>query len=267
MQPIVTPGSNVQASEASSIRSAKQRWKSLTFKERIEIQLASTIAICTLIMVGFGYWQASVSNDAVKIAADALRFQRESDSLNDIQQQRANDNSFALANRSIAIAESSVATAKGASRTQERYAKIETRAYLCIDEVFDFAIRPGSQPAMKITILNIGKTPAYDCKFTFASKTGTGVYKTDIDKMLLDKVKGSGIIGAGQKFTISPGVNADTYSTNDSTVVFTGKYNLYIFGEFHYRDKFNEPHFTRFCLGYDPRTKGFYQYERYNEAD
>jgi hypothetical protein len=253
MQPIVTPGSNEQDSKASWIRSTKRKWNSLTFKERIEILLATTIAICTLVMVGFGYWQASVSSDAVKIAADALRFQRQSDSLNEIEQRRTNDSSISVARRTIAIAESSGATWRRMAVFNEQSSKVQSVAYVALRDVRNGSMVVGRKFIIDVEVKNFGQTPAYE----FSMNTGIAIGPKSIQAAALAFASRSrakqlyrALLASGESAIFDASIEGSEITERAVESTQSGTWSIGLLVFVRYRDVWGKWYTPTFCMEY-----------------
>jgi hypothetical protein len=232
---------------------SRKKWFTKTKKRYINLALkilTLVVGTCLLLQT---QKQANTSREAVNVAADALKFQERSDSLNAIAQK--------------AIADSSIALSKQIAETQERFAKIETRAYIVFKEVAKFEFTVGKLMTMDLNFINAGRTPANNMRSYALLKIGTGIYQHEIDAIEngISKTPYLGTLGAGTIFTTA-GPDFRTMSKADSADVSSGKSFIYFFGMIRYTDIFGEDHSTRFSFEFIPPAS-FVTVTRYSKSE
>jgi hypothetical protein len=166
--------------------------------------------------------------------------------------------------RGVAVAESSIAVSKSIAKNQEEFSKIETRAYLSVGTVEEFNFTVGKHMKAKIDLMNVGKTPAYDFRSVSTIKTGTGVYRDEINSLVVPHEHGR-VIGSGQVAFIE--ADGAIFRQQDSVAIYTGNYVLFVYGKVLYVDKFGDNHQTRYCIFFRIRDKSFMAYENWNDAN
>lgn len=213
------------------------------------------LIVINIFIVIYASNQASAAINAVKIAKDALDFQRKSDSLNTISQNKK-DSLFALYQNRI-------------DSLRQAAFILENRAYLVIDNVSIKQFKVGEIILVQITIKNVGKTPAY--KITEFTGANYGSMNKKIFYEGINRVhsKDLFILGAGQEMihTATSEFSTGILYNNDFNQISNGTIGWYLYGEILYRDKFDENHFTRYCLKYDTKSKVFVIYDDYYDAD
>jgi hypothetical protein len=219
------------------------KWKECPATDRAMVFLTGLVIICTIALIGYTKCQVEVSREAVNVSRK--------------------------------IADSSYALSKSIADSQERFVKIDTRAYLNF-KLTGVKVQPKDTIRVNYEVINSGKTPAryvYQFNTVFLcpknridsdnTTTRTNVIdsvaawiKKDIQEN--DKVGiicGSNIIlqyGIKSEWTISPEEQQSE--------------NVYVLGLIKYYDVFNEIHYTWFCLNL-LFNGNYIAYDKYNEAD
>jgi hypothetical protein len=196
--------------------------------------------------------QSDISESAVGVANQSLLFQRETDSISQVAQQRISDSSFALS--------------KHVSTTQELFAKIETKAYVVFKEVAYLNFKVGDSVRATVVAMNVGKTPANQVIINTALKIGTGIYPHELENV---------DTGFGNPnpipFTLGPSMSAGNMhsfrilTTRDSVDIYAGRRHLYFWGKADYLDIYGRKETTRFCYMYIPKDKTFLIVTKYND--
>jgi hypothetical protein len=189
----------------------------------------------------------------VHVAQNALAFQRQSDSTNAIAQK--------------AIADSSIELSKKIAATQERFAKIETRAYVVFSQVSRFDFTVGSKMMVELEFTNAGRTPATNMRTLYRLKIGNGIYQGEIDAIEkgIDNLRYKGTLGAGMSSSLPYSMEM-TMTKADSAYVFGGERAIYVIGKIAYGDIFGDSHATRFCFQFVP-PGSFVPVARYSISD
>lgn len=143
--------------------------------------------------------------------------------------------------------------------TQEKYAKIDTRAYIAFQGFVDFRLPTREGAEININLYNSGRTPANNLRAHIATKKyiGKGVWKTDMDSLKKIALKNS-----APYWTVGPMANASiefplnmVATKEDSIKIYRRETNLYVFGFIDYVDIFNDADTTFFCLQFIPPNK------------
>jgi hypothetical protein len=206
------------------------------------------IALSTLF--GFIYFYGLQHRDSVNALALA---------------QRNSDSSNVATKKSIAIAESSNVLTRQSLEIAQRNFEIEDRPYLSIKGIDNLIIK--GHLAANVQAINVGKSPAYDIRPLGAMKIrGTGVFDVDWKTVESDRTQESNTAESGLPFSE---INLDKrpLTLQDSIEIFNGRCKWFAFGIFWYKDVFDKPHWTRYCVVYDTTVAQFTTYIHYNESD
>jgi hypothetical protein len=204
----------------------------------------------------------NMTRQSIKIAQDALVYQRWRDSINTFNQ-NVKDSSFAdsqLKRDSLNL----------------KFFIIGNRAYLDIVGIDSIVLKVNQPIYYRIVITNSGKTPTYNIHGLFLAKTGIGVYPAEFDS--LDIGVAHAIIwttlGAGQirLSETPPWDNWPVFRNKDSILVFNKKVRFFIFGKLVYNDKLGGTYYTRFAYEFDPDRSNsteysFSAYRNFNEGN
>jgi len=139
---------------------------------------------------------------------------------------------------------------------QERFAKIENRAYVIIKDGYVGFISSNSRiPSGYVEFENVGKTPAKEMEMVLAVGCDTSLsiekinellrYKSDI---MISKRDFGPNAPKRQEFPVEHKL-AEEYPT-----IISGKLKLFGFVNIEYADIFGDRHFTHFCCVYNPET-------------
>jgi hypothetical protein len=145
--------------------------------------------------------------------------------------------------------------------------KIENRAYLAL-EFGPAKIKVGGPISASYKITNTGKTPAINLLPYHAT-----IFWQDVPDSLFTIVKASIERHDRQGFITGTSVpiNKDAIwdgvlTVQDSIDYYSGQKNIFLLGAIRYYDRFDERHYTWFCVAY--RSDGtYYAYPKYNDAD
>jgi hypothetical protein len=135
-------------------------------------------------------------------------------------------------------------------RIQEKFGRIEARAYICYDDIASYRLRINKPKKIEINFINTGKTPAHE--FRSESKvmildTPKEVSQIDVDNITTSKKKGR-VVGTGQTLIVV--TDTCCLSLEDSLSIFRGKKCMFVYGRIFYEDVFGEPHFTNYCINF-----------------
>jgi hypothetical protein len=173
-------------------------------------------------------------------------------------------------------AKDSAVAAKAAVELSDRTAERQLRAYVGItlpeDGPATSSFVPPAIPTIRLGIRNSGQTPAYDVEYSAI---------VDIRAYPLNDFSGPPATNPSNPITLFPGTFALSWGmtirpkralTDEEVVsIQDGKSKrLYFWGTIKYRDAFNKPRWTTFCLGFYAVSSKSHQYEpcnRHNEAD
>lgn len=152
---------------------------------------------------------------------------------------------------------------RGAKDTAER----ELRAYVCIESSSGAeSLEDPSWPTFKIEAKNFGKTPAFDV----ISWIGVGVREYPADSELPkppdEEPQSKTILGPECKTTLM-GTFRRKPTAFEVDAINSGKGAIYVQGRIEYKDAFNKPRFTTFCLVWRGAIKGLQQYKSGNTAN
>ena len=156
------------------------------------------------------------------------------------------------ASESSVYADSSFALSKRVADTQEQFAKIETRAYLVVQEVNSERPVVGQPVLIHFFCSNVGKTPAYNTTLIDSVKLSRDITSdefSNVDKVQPDS--GGTVVGGGD-IRFGGDVRWRVFTKRDSINLFHRGFKLYLYGNIVYKDKFGESHFTHFAFSYDP---------------
>ncbi len=155
-----------------------------------------------------------------------------------------------------AKADSSFALSKKIADSQERFARIDTRAYIALTKIETFKLNPNGFDA-DIIFYNAGRSPANNVRFQLGIKTynGKGVWKKDFDsleKKIKPATQESYTIGPLSSQTINyPSLNFKI-TKSDSAKIYRKELNCFVYGTVVYTDIFNVTDTTRFCFQFIP---------------
>jgi hypothetical protein len=158
------------------------------------------------------------------------------------------------------------------TKTQERFSKIEMRAYIGFDSVVtrDFKFVIGQKGDMPYSITNVGGTPAYNVIATSKFKYGE-VTQKDFDAVQYPDTGGATmgieITRTYHASTESPVTSEDTLKVYKS--IHDKSLTLFIYGVIWYKDVFDTPHWTRYCVGRSAwrGKKIFFDNPEFNDCD
>lgn len=174
--------------------------------------------------------------------------------------------SVEITNKSLAIADTSIAITKQLAKTQEKFARIENRAYLNIKNI-GFIIPQTDSIIVDLNIFNSGKTPAmrvFEVIFITNIETDLPRHAKEIRGIVSTRSNQGRIIGANM--SIDKKVHGPFVTPENFSLFSSGKSKLYIIGLIGYTDIFKTRHHTWFCFNITPN--GTYRaYHKYNEAD
>lgn len=209
--------------------------------------------ILTFAAFWVGYSLLKETQRSVNVATEALRFQRESDSMHAVSQSKK-DSVFALYQER----RDSLATASSRADLRAYFHVRIDKPYLVVGQPVNIGIE----------FKNVGKTPAYNFSYQGATRIGTGVYKFDIDEMEKNKsLKTDQTISPGQIFYGTAIPRNFIWTVNDSVNIFSGRFKLNSWGRFLYTDIFGKRRFIHYCVWYNRFTGEFTIYEHYNDAN
>jgi hypothetical protein len=203
----------------------RRRWFDWYNKLRKRV-LNPIVGVLTLII---GYWllsqtqrQADISRDAVNVAREALQFQKSTDSVNRISQNRKDSLSENSQNFRDAIALKNF--------------RLENRAYLTIGANFHPAELQDESLPIYFWITNVGQTPAYQTRIMFAANRDS--ISEEFFRTFYTPITDSGrMIGSGISDTSVSIVAKTTWKP----AVYNGT-GLCIAVLVSYRDIFHQPH-------------------------
>jgi hypothetical protein len=238
--------------------------------------------------------QVGISGDGVRVAREALQFQKESDSLNTIAQQETNDSSMAAmkqmvetnrisANAAMVSANASKRIANTTEQTfllrrqydslnavyQQRRDSInmrsfivQNRAYLSIDTFRCVLFKNGEAFKTFISIANYGKTPAIECALTanayISASTSFPTPRADST----EKAISIATLAAGQNAQAKLDTLLDTALLN---LIKDNKRYIAWQGRITYTDIFRQKDTTTFALMYMPADSTFSYCDKFNE--
>ena len=198
-------------------------------------------------------------------------FIQHNDSIHNLElAQRGFDSTNIHTNKALAKTDSSINLTKQIAATQEKFAKIETRAYIIFKTKKVIQFDGEKELKFKYIIENYGKTPAYGLLVKTGFKfSKVGVYATDFNNLKINAtpLEGTATLGATQELVIvhaSEGKKLHSAMFND---IEQGKLLFFIMGIIYYNDTFGDKHWTRFCLQYQWRDKDFIFYSKYNDGN
>lgn len=167
-----------------------------------------------------------------------------------------------------AQADSSYALSKRIAASQEKFAKIETRAYIAIKSVFVYPPHPDSLKNGYAIYENIGKTPANNCRHWMETGLYAGTLKREaIEKLIIEPKLGSSV-GANTPVTLFISKERRyKFTKADCDSINNGLLKLYILGAVFYDDVYNEHHHTHFLGVYDPKTAQTIRNNLYGDAN
>jgi hypothetical protein len=208
-----------------------------------------------------GYILYKETKEQVRIAHNALEYQRINDSINDVYQWKRDSLTYMRTDSTLTL------TRKN-NESFEQFSKIQSRAYILISEPRLTQFVAGQETIFEYETVNSGNTPAkqlrQECQIiyynhdpfsanydsTFAALNETGVMVVNAHDHTHVKVGGMG------------GLNILTQKYYES--VMSNERVLYIIGRITYKDIFMAPHFTDFCLVYHPEANVLTHYLKFN---
>jgi len=224
------------------------------------IQTALTfVTICILIVYIVGFWNQSCQNKKLIDAANSAN------SLTKIaidQNITNSKNSDSLNRKAIEIADSSMEISKKIADIQEKYTKIELRAYITIVEVVPYFLEVGRNTQIKIAYVNYGKTPAFNIKCFSGYRLG----RPELIERDMKHLKEFKSIAADTKGTDLDGsFNCDFGNRIDSVMLDSIKNNkiqYFVFGYISYDDIFGDNHKSIFIKKYFKDEMNTYEYNK-----
>jgi hypothetical protein len=207
--------------------------------------------LLAFILFGILQHQDSINN---------LKWARESadSSAKDIRQ------SLALTERNVAIADSSLKATRQSIFHAERVSKYDLRPYIVTDPTaFDISLIVNQPITAKITIRNIGKTPAYNYFHVNLCYTFLTTYADYSEEKFIKKCfeqsgwhKEEGHSIGSNLPEVKDGIYGNL-TLEDSIGVFNGNMKLIFSGLVSYSDIFKERHFTWYCFEFDIKKSVF----------
>lgn len=123
----------------------------------------------------------------------------------------------------------------------------QLRAYVSLERTGPIpnSINPGL-PAFQIKIKNSGRTPAYSVK----SWSGIGIHELPLIEKLrpMPSVAETDVVLGAEGESVLPIRRQRPFRPEDMATVKAGTHAIYVFGKVEYRDAFEKPHYTNFCL-------------------
>lgn len=151
------------------------------------------------------------------------------------------------------VMDESLAETRNLIEQTERFARINSRAYVFIDTAtLDAPIRTGKYPLAKISLKNSGKSPAFAHRVRIEQAFLSGESLENARKGIMPPMralnkKGLGIIGANHVFTLH--LERDQWKTaEDEKLATEGKSIFYLWGLIAYSDIFGVEHSSKFSL-------------------
>ncbi len=161
-------------------------------------------------------------------------------------------------------ADESIRLTNRIANTQEKFSKIEMRAYVIMDNIKIVTFEIGKNIGIEYIVQNIGRTPAYKAKRIVCSKAGQFTKQEMLDMKPAITEQGS-IFGAGIPYIESADgfyVSADLFNA-----IKNSSDTLHIAILFTYKDIFSEPHYTRTYIRWiEKQNKIEFMYQ-YNDAN
>lgn len=155
--------------------------------------------------------------------------------------------------RQSGLMEESLTETRRILAQNERFSRINSRAYVFIDTAnLDAPIRSGKFPLAKIAMRNSGKSPAYSHRVRIEQAFLAGEDLEKAKKGIMPKMrglnkKGLGIIGAGHFMHLQ--LERGTYkSTEEEERAIKGESTFYLWGLICYSDIFGKEHSSKFSL-------------------
>jgi len=167
--------------------------------------------------------------------------------------------SIRISKDSIVLTQKSIALSSKIANTQEKFAKIETRAYLSIEEINKFILNTHRDIEFVYSLKNSGRTPANKIKGRLYIKIGgTGSFRASeaerIDQEVVNATE-MGSMSPNSIKKISQIIKDQKISRADSITVFRGIKPLFIYNILIYTDMFGDIDTTRFCYRFKPPDK------------
>jgi len=168
--------------------------------------------------------------------------------------------------QSIQISDKSFELSKQIALNQEKYAKMEMRAYIVLDSIKVTPFAANKNIVIHYYIANVGKTPAYSVRYKLGTKVGgNGVFQNDFDKIKENTFSESFQQTIGATRNLHVFAPTDMVLNNEKYLLIrSGKARFFIYGIFSYTDIFKEKHMIKFSVEYDASIHGFIFYPNYN---
>ncbi len=143
----------------------------------------------------------------------------------------------------------SIQTTKEISARQERFGKMQLRAYVSIN-LFGYVKQDRESNykyEIRMLIRNTGHTPAHEVKFAIRVAIMPFPLPEEIDVSLPMSQNTGGHIASGQQHIIAASLDSLISDEEVQEITHGKNRKLYVFGTVWYQDAFGEPHYTNFC--------------------
>jgi hypothetical protein len=212
-----------------------------------ETKINLFLAIFNGIMVGITIWLVTITMDMSKTANRSLDHQISKDSIDAI-----NDHVRDSLNQKAQIRRDSIAAC---------VARFETRAYVNIKGMQIDTIKVGSPIYISVEIENVGKTPAFKCRFfpcMESPENPNGAWAPDFDEVPRGIMPEQLLFPGIPRIIAANSILSQSKSGIDNILL--GKKQFFVYGKITYNDIWGQSHFTKFCSVYDYRLRKFIEY-------
>ena len=182
-----------------------------------------------------------------------------------IASDKANREALRKSDSSLAIADSSLKIASLNLKTISENARKELRAYVVLSsDTITIQIKAKEKIATKMSIVNVGKTPAYNVFHTNSCFVADSITKSDFIPLfaIANRHQNTGdALGSGLRQN-KLGIY-DTLSTQDFNDIYSKKKKFFLMGVVGYEDIFNKRHLLWYAMFYDTERSGLSYIENY----
>lgn len=209
-----------------------ERWIAEPPTQQAMTYFTAFIVMFTLILMICSICQTNHMKSAINQANDTFKYNVWKDSVNSEEQRKMNNSALALS--------------KTISDRQEYFAKVETRAYISITSITISKPQPDSITHVNAIYMNVGKTPANNCRSYFKPMlVNYDMTREEIKSKIIEPKVGF-TCGVNMQVPIHTMRNFNLTEFSCDSIK-NGSLKLYVFGTIFYNDVFFKPHYTNFC--------------------
>jgi hypothetical protein len=205
------------------------------------------LIIVTLALAGFTAWMAFETHRLAIATRDSLE---------------KTDTTITLTKESLEISKKEMALLKDSKAFNEQITQMDIQPYIAIDSINTINVLVGQMPIVYYSIVNTGKTPAYNVHILTHFQLDTGFTKNQIDSIRILKMSDG--------FYMPPGIRKNMrhffprkWEPNDSIVISNNSASINFLCGIKYEDGFHNIHFSQEGFLYDPKRFSMLCLRRY----